>query len=154
MTQQKPHHFNDTLSIKTEAYNIRLASEWLTSAFSSEKVPDAQIERLAVCLNEVLANIIEHGGPGARTSPISLEIDVNLMNHTNKASVTVRDAGIPFNPIEREQKKPAASLDDVKPGGLGLTMMRAFVDELRYDYIDNTVNQLSFSIYWEKSPEN
>lgn len=33
-------------------------------------------------------------------------------------------------------------------------MMRAFVDELRYDHIDNVLNQLSFSIYLEKSPEN
>jgi serine/threonine-protein kinase RsbW len=149
LTIEKPNNFTAELFIKTEASSVRVASGWLTDNLSSAGIPDSQSERLVVCLNEALANIIEHGGESALRFPILVRVELNSMQHTNKASVIVCDSGIPFNPILGEQKKPPSSLDEVKPGGLGLTMMRAFVDELRYDYIKNAFNQLSFSIYWE-----
>lgn len=150
MTKQKPHHFAAVLSIKTETPSIRIASDWLSDTLVLAKVPSAQIERLAICLNEVLANIIEHGGEQALAFPTTLHLELNFMDHINKASVTVSDSGIAFNPLDKEEKRLPNSLDEVNPGGLGLTMMRAFVDELRYQYIKNKFNQFSFSIYWHK----
>lgn len=150
MTKQKPDHFAAVLSIKTETPSIRIASDWLSDTLALAKVPSAQIERLAICLNEVLANIIEHGGEQALAFPTTLRLELNLMDHINKASVTVTDSGIVFNPLDKEEKRIPDSLDELNPGGLGLTMMRAFVDELRYEYIKNKFNQLSFSIYWQK----
>lgn len=106
------------------------------------------VEKLVLSLNEVLENIILHGGANALSSPVELELDVVADANGGKAGVTVSDAGIAFNPLSVAEKLLPKTLDEAAPGGLGLVMIRRFSDRLEYRH-DAGRNHLTFGIRWK-----
>jgi anti-sigma regulatory factor (Ser/Thr protein kinase) len=135
------------LSIDADARGIGSASEWLGKTGQELGVPAEQVRRLELCLNEVLANIILHGGEAATASPVRLQFEVSSRPHAHEASLTVSDAGIAFNPLAHQQKPRPETLAEAEPGGLGLLMMREFSDDLGYRNREGR-NQTTFTVRW------
>ena len=137
----------DELTIGANGAEVRRASEWLATACRQRDVPQAQAERLLLCLNEVLANVITHGGSTALSAPIRLLLEVGPGADGNMAGVTVSDAGIAFNPLTVAERALPKTLDEASPGGLGLVMTRHCSDWLRYRHEDGH-NHLTFGARW------
>src|SRR5262245_19908042 len=89
----------DELTIGASGAEVRRATDWLDSACKRRKIPDKVAERLALCLHEVLVNIISHGGQSALAAPIALTLDVRSNPGKVEAGVTVSDAGVAFSPL-------------------------------------------------------
>ena len=138
----------DELSINANGAEVRRASKWLESACRQREVPQAMVERLVVSLNEVLANVVRHGGANALSSPVGLRLEVIADANGGKAGLTVSDTGIAFNPLSVAEKPPPKTLDEAAPGGLGLVMIRRFSDWLEYRHEDGR-NHLTFGTRWE-----
>ncbi|MFZ4540001.1 ATP-binding protein [Propionivibrio sp.] len=134
------------LSIRAEVNEVRRASAWLEQIGSELRVPSNQLERLDVCLNEALANLIFHGDSDD-LAPVLLRVGVRNDGGLSEASVTLIDSGPPFDPTSTTPKPRAASLDEAGPGGLGLMMIRSFSDALVYRYT-NGCNEFTFSVSW------
>jgi anti-sigma regulatory factor (Ser/Thr protein kinase) len=128
--------------------DVRPASDWLAQSCESQGVPAPQILRLDLCLNEVLANVIAHGGPQALACPVWLRFEVAGDAKTRQASVTVRDSGAPFDATAAPLRPRPLTLDEAEPGGLGLLMMRKLSDALSYRH-DHGRNELTFSVRWD-----
>lgn len=126
---------------------MRRASEWLELTCRQRKVPQEALERLVICLNEVLANVMAHGGSTALSAPIRLRLEISLDQGGSKASVTAEDAGTAFNPLSVARKILPKTLGEATPGGLGLVMIRHCSDWLDYRYTDGH-NQLTFGTHW------
>ncbi len=135
------------LSISADASEVRRASAWLETTALEHKVPAEQIYRLDLCLNEVLANIMTHGGPSARTSPVRLVFHTLCGAGSCQAVVMVSDSGIAFDPLGHEQKLGPRTLSEAEPGSLGLVMMHGFADDLSYRYSEGR-NELTFRVRW------
>jgi serine/threonine-protein kinase RsbW len=138
------------LSLTADYAEIRNASNWLAKVCAELAVPISEINRLDICLNEALANIIEHGGYDVKLNPIIMKVQIANDSLSSELTVTLSDKGKPFNPLTYQQKNRANLLEDTEPGGLGLTMMKEFVDELNYTY-SNQSNNLSFSVCWSQT---
>ena len=142
---------SDELTIGANGAEARRASEWLDTACRRRNVPQALAERLALCLHEVLANVIAHGGSTALAAPVRLLLEVSLEpdheQDCGKASVTVSDAGIAFNPLSVPKKVLPKSLGEASAGGLGLVMIRRCSDWLEYRHEDGR-NHLTFGARW------
>lgn len=141
------------LSVRADFTEIRNASTWLAQTCANLSVPISEVNRLDICLNEALANIIEHGGDEVTLSPIQMQIKINHSSLSSELTVTLSDMGKPFNPLTYQPKNRATLLEDTQPGGLGLTMMKEFSDELNYAY-SNELNHLSFSVRWSLDKSN
>jgi anti-sigma regulatory factor (Ser/Thr protein kinase) len=137
----------DELTIGANGAEVRRASEWLAMRCQQRDVPRELAERLVLCLNEVLANVITHGGGTALSAPIRLLLDVRLDQDSSKASVTVSDAGIAFNPLCVPKRVLPKTLDEALPGGLGLVVIRRCSDWLDYCHEDGR-NHLTFGARW------
>ena len=137
----------DELTIGASGAEARRASEWLDTSCRRRNVPHALVERLALCLNEALANIIIHGGSTALSSPIRLLLEVRLEQGSGKASVTVSDAGIAFNPLLVPERVLPKTLGEASAGGLGLVMIRRCSDWLDYRH-EGGRNHLTFGARW------
>ena len=138
------------LAIRALADDVRPASEWLAQTCETHGVPDKQILRLDLCLNEALANVIAHGGEQALANPVRLRLDVTRDEHTQLAVVTVCDSGPPFDTTSAQPGALPLTLDDAEPGGLGLLMIRNLSDTLSYGF-DNGHNELSFGVRWTEA---
>ena len=137
----------EAMSISCDADDVRRASDWLEKICLERDVPSCEISRLDLCLNEVLANVISHGGEAALASTISLKLEIGRKQNFGEAQLIVSDIGVPFDPFAAPHKQRPKTLTEAKPGGLGLVMIRSISDNLSYRYSDGR-NQLTFSVRW------
>jgi sigma-B regulation protein RsbU (phosphoserine phosphatase) len=137
----------DELTIDASGAEIRRASEWLGAACHQHAVPHAVADRLVLCLNEVLANVITHGGEAALCAPIRLLLTLGPGDEGGEASVTVADAGTPFDPTSAPPKPLPRTLDEASAGGRGLVMIRHCSDWLRYRH-EEGFNRLTYGARW------
>jgi anti-sigma regulatory factor (Ser/Thr protein kinase) len=121
---------------------------WLETAAAGEGVPADQIVRLDQCLDEALANVINHGGAHA-ASMILLQLVVHRAARPCTAELVIVDEGKPFDAsaMAGAPRPKAASLAEANLGGLGLAMMRSFSDELRYHRHEGR-NHLTICVRW------
>jgi anti-sigma regulatory factor (Ser/Thr protein kinase) len=135
------------LAIRAEPPELRRASAWLREQAGGLSLPDDQIDRLEICLNEVLANLIEHGGPPVTRRPIELRLEPIIPRDGTGVRLQVSDGGLPFDPLMATDKPLPASLRDASPGGLGLRLVRAYSDGMAYRVLEDR-NELSIEMHW------
>ena len=145
-------HARAELTIRADTREARRASVWLESAAVGEGVPADQILRLDHCLDEALANVINHGGPLARSAMVLLQFAVHRGRGICTAELLIVDEGQAFDPsvLPGSPAPKPASLAEANVGGLGLAMIRSFSDELRYRRIDGR-NHLTIGVSWTET---
>jgi sigma-B regulation protein RsbU (phosphoserine phosphatase) len=111
---------------------LRQASAWLESQAIGWGIPAEVIPRLDLCLNEVIANCVTHGGPEVMDAPLALQLSVASSHTQTLVTLSVADSGRAFDPTSAAPRARAASLADATPGGLGLVMMRQNASRLAY----------------------
>lgn len=136
-----------SLEIRAEPLELRRASAWLQERGEGLAVPADQIDRLEVCLNEVLANLLEHGGTPVASQPIRLRLEGFTPPAGAGVRLVISDAGVPFNPLVVSDKPLPASLGEASPGGLGLRLVRAYTDGMAYRVLADR-NELSIEMHW------
>jgi anti-sigma regulatory factor (Ser/Thr protein kinase) len=83
--------------------------------------------RLAV--EEVVMNLIAHGYVGRAPGPIGLSVDAS----PTRVVVTISDEARPFDPASAATPDVGAPLEEWRPGGLGLHLVRQLLDDIRYE---------------------
>jgi len=83
---------------------------------------------LRLVLEELAINIVTHGG-----QPIDAGwFSVTLTHDTDRTTLTLRDAGQPFDPCTPPQPVLDLPLTEREPGGLGLHLTRALASEMHH----------------------
>lgn len=140
----------DAITIGADAQGARRASIWLETACGEQGVPRPQIDRLALCLEEALANIIAHGGELARAEPVRVHLEIEPCAEGGVgAKVTVSDAGNAFDPLTAPMAAIPRSLDEALPRGMGLGLIRQCSWSLGYRR-QGGFNHLTFGTRWEE----
>ncbi len=93
-----------------------------------QRVPRAAVNAADLALEEHLTNVLSYGyEPGAPHC-----IVVALKVEDNRLCVDVEDDGKAFDPLEVSPADTSIPLDEKPIGGLGVHLMRQFMDELSY----------------------
>jgi serine/threonine-protein kinase RsbW len=83
---------------------------------------------MRVALDEVLSNIVRHGGAGKRCTVV----DVRFGLVRSALVVTVIDDGPELDPLALPQPDTRSGLAERQPGGLGLHIMKQLMDRVEY----------------------
>lgn len=113
---------------RTISFESRREEVGKVAAFVDECLLGVDPEYLAlmqVVLDELVSNIVFH----SQTKSPSRLI---LRKEVDAYCVILVDEGIPFNPLTYQKPR-----DESKPGGVGIDMVRSFVDELSYRRLDD-----------------
>ncbi len=88
---------------------------------------------IKLALEEAINNAIKHGNKGdpRKTVDVSFQIDAKC------AVITIADEGKGFDPDSVPD--PTADENLEKPSGRGIMLMRAYMDEVRYNEAGNQV---------------
>jgi anti-sigma regulatory factor (Ser/Thr protein kinase) len=81
-----------------------------------------------LALEEHLTNIISYAHDDNLPHPIRIQLELV----EDQLVVEVRDQGKPFNPLLRPQVDTTVPLEAKPIGGLGIHLMRRFMDKLEY----------------------
>ncbi|WP_116367893.1 SpoIIE family protein phosphatase [Parahaliea mediterranea] len=101
--------------------------DWLAEVLGSQ-VPAQSRSELQLVLEEVITNIFKYSSLGEHD-----EVSVTLAIDDGEVRLTVRDAGIPFNPLEDGRRATlGADIDHAEIGGLGVHLIVQLTDWQRY----------------------
>jgi len=129
------------LTINAKSSDVRVASEWLHDIAYQFEIPQNKAIALDQCLDEVLMNIVMHGGDSAVTTPVELFLETSA----NRVDITVSDSGKAFDPVNAPLKPRPLKLEDAEPGGLGLSIIKGLSNYLDYQFKEGR-NILTFGI--------
>ena len=107
---------------------VMRAVEALQEFGQARQIPDKLLFGLALALEECGSNIVNHAlrGDPQQTFRVALE-------HTGgKMVIELRDRGPAFDPTQAPVPEKEANRDDRPPGGLGIQLVRHYMDEIRY----------------------
>jgi len=121
-----------TLEVPAQLSVLRQVSAWLESHAIAWRIPESIWPRLDLCVNEIIANCVTHGGPEVTGGPLTLHLAIASSHDQTLVTLSVADSGRAFDPTSAAPRARAASLADATPGGLGLIMMRDSASRLAY----------------------
>ena len=104
-------------------------------------VPAPAAYRLALVLEELLANLAMHGRFDGPPPPVRLHLDAE----DTEIRAVIEDAAAPFDPREAPAPAPA-TLDDDRIGGLGLALVRKMANRLDYGRAADGWNRTDLAI--------
>jgi len=88
--------------------------------------------RLELILEEILLNIADYG-----YTDIKGDIVISLSDEDKYFILSVTDHGIPFNPVSQKKPDTNLSIEERKPGGLGIFFIKKFSDSIEYKRKEN-----------------
>jgi len=108
-----------------------------TMGFSQEDT-----NNITLAVDEACSNIIKHAYGGPTDQPIHLICSL----YHDRLEVLLRDFG---KKVDRKKIK-SRELDDVRPGGLGVHLIKSVMDVVNYDNSSEQGNQLQLVKYIRK----
>jgi len=113
--------------------------EALDAFCAAESVPDEVAWQFRVALDEIVANFVSHAHAphsGVASAP---SLDLWFRREQGAVEVTVADNGPAFNPLLHPDPDVTLPLSARKPGGLGITLVKSLMDDVRYERTDRNV---------------
>lgn len=91
---------------------------------------EKETHAVELAVEEACANIITHAYGGEKRGKITCTCQVE----GNELTITLRDKGKPFNPEAVQVYRPDVDLQQRKPGGAGLFLIRRLMDKVQYEF--------------------
>jgi serine/threonine-protein kinase RsbW len=130
----------EVFTLRSEMAEGAELTKWVLGVCSKYSLPDEVAFALQLCLDEAVANIIEHGKTHGRGAT---EISVSIAREDKGIVMKVVDDSDEFDPTQFEPLPSSRSLAEPAVGGLGIHLMRKFATALRYQRTDRR-NHLHF----------
>lgn len=116
-----------TINLSTDPTLLGSARTAIEKLAATHKFDAKSCEEIGLVVNEALANVIRHAYGVGTDGPI--QIDVLVLD--GELTIKMRDWGKGVNPDHLPPS--AASVDPLKPGGLGLICMRRMMDSVVFE---------------------
>ena len=134
------------MSTSTEkAFPAVAASLPRVSAFVGEAAAAAGLDRerelrLLLALEGAVVNVCNHAYQGQGG-----DVRVRFRDNVRACEVELDYDGPAFDPLAAPMPDVQGGLDERRPGGLGLLLMRRFMDDMRYDRVGER-NRLTLTV--------
>jgi serine/threonine-protein kinase RsbW len=119
--------------------NVPRAIDCVTESAKEAGFADRELHQIQVAVDEACANVVEHAYKGQ--SPGIMEISCHQQE--NSLVIQVRDWGNSFDPDAVAEPDTEAPLEERPLGGLGLFLIRQFVDEAHFAFDPELGNVLT-----------
>jgi serine/threonine-protein kinase RsbW len=116
-------------AVADDLSDVSGATAWVARQLAEANLAEDARYNIEVCVEEALANLIEHARPLGNDKDIAVCVDAGR----DGATVVVTDRCVPFDSTRAPPPPPP---DAGHVGGRGLRLMRAFSSELAYRTAD------------------
>ncbi len=113
---------------RAELHSLQAMIAWIRERTQSLGFSPQDFRKIELALEEALVNVIYHAYKG---KPGMIELDCHVSN--KKVTFIIKDKGPPFNPLLQSVRIAVPeSLEEQKEGGLGIVLIRRYMDEVHY----------------------
>lgn len=118
-----------TLRLSADYSDLAAIREFVAQAGHDLGLDEELIPDLQLAVDEICANVIEHGYNGQRG-----EIEITIEPIPDGVRAHVRDWGVAFEPQKVPTPNVTNPLEQRPLGGLGLFLVRQMMDDLRFEF--------------------
>ncbi len=93
--------------------------------------------KIRLCIEEVVENIVSYAYKDGNGF-----VEVGTRIEDGVLEISFKDAGVRFNPLEKEDPDITLAIEDRPIGGLGIFLCKQMMDDIRYTY-ENGENRLT-----------
>ncbi len=136
----------EELVVDATMENMDRVLAFVEEAASLAGCPMKLIMKLVLVLEEAYVNIVNYAY-GSNEGLCYISYDITHEENTGEIRITLKDSGMPFNPLERDAPDISASAEEREIGGLGIFMIKQVMDRVSYSY-ENKENVLTMHKQW------
>jgi serine/threonine-protein kinase RsbW len=118
----------ETISVPGTRPGVRQAIDAFEGFGRTHDLPAEAAWRFLVALDEILSNIVRHAATGSGTA-----IDLRFSIDAGTVAIEIVDAAAPFNPLLAPAADTTSPIEQRRPGGLGIALVRDLMDDTRYE---------------------
>ena len=99
---------------------------------AEEGIDEMTLLGINLALEEAVVNVVNYAYPEGTVGDIEMEVNADAKAIT----FILRDHGKPFDPTAAKEVDITLSAEERQIGGLGIHLIRNYMDEVKYDYCD------------------
>jgi len=147
MARRPPRKQGEPVELTVDSHPANLAKvrNAVTEFASALGFCEADVDKLVLAIDEAMANVIKHGYDRQPDQPIDVRLDAVAESGRVGMRTTIRDYGKAVDPASICGR----DLDDVRPGGLGVHIMKTVMDEVSYTRAEGSGTRLSM-LKWNR----
>ncbi len=126
------------LHVPSSTENLSMIRDFVKSIGTQSGMDDMEVARLELAVDEACANVMEH----AYDDDTSKEVKIRAIVDEKCVQIEVIDTGKGFDPATVEQLKLKELVTAKRSGGLGMRLMKSFMDEVHYEVQPGVKNEL------------
>jgi serine/threonine-protein kinase RsbW len=119
--------------------NLQEIGDFVVDCARSAGFNDADIYAIQLAVDEAATNIIEHAYKGNEPG----DIDLKCEPIRDGIKIVLSDHGRPFDPDSLPEPTLNVPIEELKPRGLGVFLIRQMMDEVEYQFDPETGNSLT-----------
>lgn len=123
--------------------NLQDIGDFIVNCAKTAGFGDADIYAIQLAVDEAVTNIIEH----AYKHDESGNIDLKCESTNDGIKIVLHDHGCPFDPDTLPEPRFNVPLEELKPRGLGVFLIRQMMDEVEYKFNSKKGNYLTLIKY-------
>jgi serine/threonine-protein kinase RsbW len=127
------------LHVPSSTENLSMIRDFVRSIGLQVGMGDMEVARLEMAVDEACSNVIEH----AYNSDSTKEVSIRALVDDSALKIVVIDTGKGFDPAAVEQKKLEDLISARRTGGLGMRLIKSFMDEVHYVMVPGQKNELT-----------
>jgi serine/threonine-protein kinase RsbW len=126
------------LHVPSSTENLSMVRDFVKSIGIQAGMDEMEVATLEMSVDEACANVIEHAYGSDATKEVSIRVKVD----DEAVVIEVIDTGKGFDPASIKQSKLEDLISKKRDGGLGMRLMKSFMDEVHYERIQGVKNEL------------
>ena len=140
-----------TLHLPAETGYLAVIRELVAAAAREHRFPARDVAKVVMAVDEACVNVVEHAY-GAAGSPAQRPIEVGVEADASRLVVTIADRSpVAFSPLQAQVADVKSYWDSGRRKGLGIVILRQFMDQVSHSYQPGRGNELRLVKYL--SPE-
>lgn len=120
------------ITLRTDLAELATLADFVERFAAEAALPAAVAFQLNLVLDELVTNTISYGHPAGGGSDPGAGVRLRLARHGDLLEVDLVDAGVAFDPRTLPDPDLEAPLEQRAVGGLGVHLVRRYVDEIDY----------------------
>lgn len=111
------------------------AGEIIEYLMSSPDIPESEDLQFKIRLSieEAVENVVRYAYEDGHGW---IEVGTDLDTEGLMLTIVLKDAGVPFNPLDKDDPDVTLGVDDREIGGLGIFLCKNLMDDICYNYTD------------------
>ncbi len=127
-----------SLHVPSSTENLSMIRDFVKSIGTQSGMGDMEVARLEMAVDEACSNVMEHAYEADSTKEVSIRATVD----ESSVQIEVIDTGKGFDPSTVEQLQLEELVSKKRAGGLGMRLMKSFMDEVHYEMMPGVKNEL------------